>query len=318
MGAGGTADWRFASHCPALPWRSEVDMKKKLYSAMFAIVIAGSAAGLSAAAGDPPPGSALPLINLAVLNAIPPPADDPLLDANGNVVLDASGNPVSDPNETFHLVKPFVFDPFHTSLVESGWLDGIGCPTGANTEVFVPPAFTSLSASTYTDPACPPPGDSKDTKNEGLLLVKTGPEANDASAGAELKKVRGITLHELGYDIRKHGGSASMFGSHCGAGAPRFNVQTTDGLFGVGCQSPPPDMETVGDGFTRLRWGVGGVVMGFKDFTTLMPITGTVIRIEIIFDDGTDTAGGTDQFGAAILDNIDVNGEVVGQGPTTS
>jgi hypothetical protein len=42
----------------------------------------------------------------------------------------------------------------------------------------------------------------------------------------------------------------------------------------------------------------------------LVPITGTVQRIVIVFDEGTDT--GADFFGAAILDNIDVNGQLVG------
>jgi hypothetical protein len=44
------------------------------------------------------------------------------------------------------------------------------------------------------------------------------------------------------------------------------------------------------------------------------PITGTVTRIEIVFDEGQDT--GPDFFGAAILDNIDVNGMLVGHGAT--
>jgi hypothetical protein len=39
-----------------------------------------------------------------------------------------------------------------------------------------------------------------------------------------------------------------------------------------------------------------------------------VKRIVIVFDEGTDT--GPDFFGAAILDNIDVNGQLVGRGPT--
>jgi hypothetical protein len=41
--------------------------------------------------------------------------------------------------------------------------------------------------------------------------------------------------------------------------------------------------------------------------------TETVSRIQIVFDEGQDT--GPDFFGAAILDNIDINGRVVGQGP---
>jgi hypothetical protein len=42
-------------------------------------------------------------------------------------------------------------------------------------------------------------------------------------------------------------------------------------------------------------------------------VAGTVKSIEIIFDEGYDT--GPDNFGAAILDNIDVNGVLVGRGP---
>src|SRR5213078_3351032 len=116
--------------------------------------------------------------SLAIMSAIPEPADDPLLDANGNVVLDASGNPISDPNEQFHSVKPQEFDPGHTNLVQSAWLNGIGCPTNAT--IALPNAsFTGVgSFTTYTDPACSPlvgGGDPKDQHNEGLLLVKTGP-----------------------------------------------------------------------------------------------------------------------------------------------
>jgi hypothetical protein len=39
-----------------------------------------------------------------------------------------------------------------------------------------------------------------------------------------------------------------------------------------------------------------------------------VTRIEIVFDEGQDT--GPDFFGAAILDNIDVNGMLVAHGAT--
>lgn len=256
------------------------------------------------------------LLNEALINAIPPPADDPLLDANGNVVLDASGNPVSDPNEQFHAVIPHDFDPGHTNLVEAGWLDGLGCVTNgftANSNA----TGTGISGTTsYSEPACPS-GDSRDTHNDGLLLVKTGPTNNFASAEASLKKVKGITLNELGYDIRKFGGIASPNGSHCGAGAPRFDVQTSDGFFFVGCSSPPPT-ESASGPWDRLRWGAGGTVVGFMAGAVCppvcgpVPITGTVQRIDIVFDEGTDT--GTDFFGAAILDNIDVNGQLVGMG----
>jgi len=55
---------------------------------------------------------------------------------------------------------------------------------------------------------------------------------------------------------------------------------------------------------------------------------GTIQRIQIVFDEGyltpvafpppINTGGGPDEFGAAILDNIDVNGTLVGRGPVTA
>jgi len=163
--------------------------------------------------------------------------------------------------------------------------------------------------------------------------VKTGPTVNFAAATADLINIKGITLTELGYDIRKFGPGthSGPQGSHCGAGAPRFNVSTSIGFFFLGCSSPPPNMETLGDGWLRLRWNPP---MGFgaacgPTFGPC-PITGTVQRIQIVFDEGyltptttfalpfVNTGGGPDEFGAAILDNIDVNGTLVGRGPVSA
>jgi hypothetical protein len=237
--------------------------------------------------GDTP--TAVPSLDLAILNTFPPPADDLLIDSSGSVVMDSSGRPVCDPDERFHQAKPFQFDPGHTYLVQAAWLSGIGCPTGS-------------------DSACPT-GDPHDQHNEGLLLAKTGSTANNASAGAELKKVRGTTLTELGYDIRKSGGNgASPLGSHCGAGAPRFNVITQDGVTHfIGCNSPPATPAGASTGWVRLRWNPATA------FPPIAP-TDVVSRILIVFDEGQDA--GPDFFGAAILDNIDVNGQIVGRGAT--
>ena len=143
----------------------------------------------------------------------------------------------------FKHADPFEFDPANSRLVQSTWLPGIGCPTGART-----------SDGTYTDLACPT-GDRRDRQNEGLLLVKTGPTANNSSAGVVLRNVPS-TVTELGYDIRKPGASADLRGSHCGAGALRFNVTTEDGTtFFIGCNSPPADEQHPGNGWLRLRWG---------------------------------------------------------------
>jgi hypothetical protein len=282
-------------------------MKKKFLLAILAALAVSLPLGMATASADSG-ALALPMaFNQAIANAIPAPADSPLLDANGNVVTDASGAPVSDPNESFHSVKPQEYDPAHTDLVQAAWMNAIGCPTGATVATY--PATSPTG--TFTDTSCTV-GDPKDRHNEGLLLVKTGPTSNNASAVAELKKVKGITLTELGWDIRKQGVSANAVGSHCGAGAPRFNISfhtaTGPGFAFLGCNSPPAEIQTPSlTGWIRMRWGAAGLLAAG------VPATNVVDRITIVFDEGQDT-GGPDQFGAAVLDNIDVNGTLVGHG----
>jgi hypothetical protein len=208
-------------------------------------------------------------------------------------------------------VVPREFDPGKTFLVQAEWLTGIGCPTDAHIANF--PSGTTP----YEDPACPT-GDATDQKNEGLLLAKTGPTANFASAVADIKGVEGKTLEELGYDIRKAGPTIlDPRGSHCGAGAPRFNIDTTADFYFLGCASPPPDSQMDGDGFIRLTWGTGVLPVTAFSATTglLVPVTGQVKSLTIVFDEGTDPSGGPDEFGLAVIDNINVNGVRVGQGP---
>src|SRR5438552_3804659 len=133
--------------------------------------------------------------------------------------------------QTFQVV-PFDFDPFGTRLVEAEWEDGIGCPTNAKTAPFLPPTFDTVGTGSYTDPACTT-GDPNDKRNYGLLLVKTGPQNNDASAGAVIQGVSGTVLKELGYDLRKPGAGtgvdtpgAQNYGrvSHCYEAAPRLTI----------------------------------------------------------------------------------------------
>src|SRR5690349_1333676 len=87
-------------------------------------------------------------------------------------------------------VVPFEFDPFGTHLVQATWQTGIGCPTNATTN-------DGTTSATFSDPACTT-GDSRDTANQGLLLAKTGPTNNFASAGARLlgPGVKGVVLTE--------------------------------------------------------------------------------------------------------------------------
>jgi hypothetical protein len=212
-------------------------------------------------------------------------------------------------------VVPQRFDPGASQLVQAKWLSGLGCPTNVQAQVFQPPDFSTTATETVTDPACAT-GDPNDTTVDGLLLVKTGPTANNAAAVAGLQDVPS-QVTELGYDIRKPGAdtASGARGSHCGAGSPRFDIVTSNRhVYFIGCNSPPA-AQTPGNGFIRLRWGAD---------TTAFPQSGTdaptplssldVRRISIVYDEGQDAAGAPDQFGVAVLDNIDVNGTLVGHG----
>jgi len=88
-------------------------------------------------------------------------------------------------------VVPFEYDPGHTDTVEASWVPGEGL------------------------------SDQRGTKNEALLLTKLSKTATNAASGATVTNVKGLTLSELGFDVRSDG--------HCGAGAPRFDVVTNDG-----------------------------------------------------------------------------------------
>src|SRR4051795_8781428 len=181
----------------------------------------------------------------------------------------------------FNRVVPREFDPAHSHLVQAAWLSGIGCPTGARAQVFQAPDFSTTAQETVTDPACTT-GDPRDRSVQGLLLAKTGPTANNASATARLQDVPSHVT-ELGYDIRKPGAdtSAGVRGSHCGAGAPRFDIVTRSGhIFFIGCNSPPATTQTPGLGFIRLRWA--GTTLAFPQRATDTPTALSALDVRSI------------------------------------
>jgi hypothetical protein len=276
---------------------------------LFALVVTVIAVGVAALGGGATTASAADVPKLdpaqfgqTLFTSLPELPYDPLVDPPG-----------------FFQVKPQEFDPAKTGLVQAAWLDGTGCPSPGAFIAIPNATFTGYSGTApYSDPACAI-GDPNDQHIEGLLLTKTGPSNNFASAGAELNRVKGVALTELGWDIRKPGvDSFDPRGSHCGAGAPRWNILTTTNFYFLGCNSPPPDVDTPGNGWQRMRWGGTVPLLAFCVTCTppfaLTTITGTVVRLQIVFDEGQDA--GPDNFGAAILDNIDVNGALVGHGAT--
>lgn len=125
-------------------------------------------------------------------------------------------------------------------------------------------------------------------------------------------------VKRIGCDIRKPDDPRTDVkgrGSHCGAGAPRFDITLTDGTsYFIGCNSPSADSVVSGQAWQRLRYGgtASTTLMAYSATTyALTDIKGrTVDDIQIVYDEGSDT--GPDNFGMAILDNIDINGSLVG------
>ena len=130
-----------------------------------------------------------------------------------------------------------------------------------------------------------------------LHLTKPCLTAVNASSEASLKGVSGITLTELNFDYRSDG--------HCGAGAPRFNVQASDGFHFIGgCANGT--VTDLGNNWKHVTFDPTNPAQAFP----AMAPDATVTSIDIVFDEGTDSAGGT--AGSVYLDNISVNNMVVG------
>ncbi len=158
--------------------------------------------------------------------------------------------------------RTFEFDPDHTGIVVAAWVRNLGLP----------------AANGHGRP--------------GLLLSKNGPTATNASAGLVIEGVGGMMIAELGFDVRS--------GGHCGAGAPRFNVVTSDDVMHfVGCSYGIHAANTPAQGWQRVRFTGADAVPSFA-------ADQTVKSLSIVFDEGTDT--GPDFSGLVVLDNIDVNG----------
>jgi hypothetical protein len=229
----------------------------------------------------------------------------------------------SSPYQPDFAVIPFEMNNGR-KVVVAEWRDALGCP-GA--DPIYGCAFPDME------------GVPNDPDNEGLLLSKTYATADPSAAGADLKGVRGVQIYELGYDLRKpldFAAAAGASGSHCGPRSPRFEITTknrqgqtsTSYMFvdrtGDGCTLPPPVQE--GQPYwLRLRWGGTSALMACATNDPVACSTGSVVditgqrveRIRIVFDEGPD-APSPDQFALSVLDNIDVNGKLVGSGPQKS
>lgn len=121
-----------------------------------------------------------------------------------------------------------------------------------------------------------------------LLLAKNVPTSDCSAAGATVNGVSGITLSELNFDVM----------GYCGAGAPRFNVTTTDNVTHFfGCTYGTHT--DAGNGWTH-------VVFSPADGIPAVTAGETVQSIELI----------QDEQGSTHLDNISINDQILG-GPNT-
>jgi hypothetical protein len=190
-------------------------------------------------------------------------------------VLAFSGGMASAAAPAFAL-QPFVFDP------------GNACP--------------GIQASWDGSTGNPAPS---------LLLTKPCPTATNAASGVDIidPSVEGqpvSNLTELNFDYKT--------GEHCGAGAPRFNLQLDSagnqnaflGCLG-GTQTP------TANGYTHVEYNAAQIQAAV--LAAGGTPTSTLFDLYMIMDEGTDTLGlGTP--GVVHIDNISVNNRVVGS-PTS-
>jgi len=167
-------------------------------------------------------------------------------------------------------------------IVVSAWTLGLGLPDNQG-----------LNA----DPA------NNSNARSGLLLVKNGLQSNCSSAGVRLVQFGSFVVTpttEMGFDYLTEA-------THCGAGAPRFNISwvsgTASGFAFLGCSAGTTAPAPQDPAWTRMRSNV--ITNSFPADGGPIPDGATITDLSIVFDEGTDV--GT---GLAVLDNLFLNGKI--------
>lgn len=147
--------------------------------------------------------------------------------------------------------------------------------------------------------------------NYALYFSKMTGTFTDSGSGAYVRNVNGITLSAIGYDYK--------VGSHCGAGAPRFNVYV-EGMgeyyFSLGCYyGNRASVDVPGaPGWKRVSFSDIDV---YPSRANQAPWPGfgnvKIADLWIVFDEGLDQ--GTGYF---LMDNININGTIIGAPPKSS
>ncbi len=166
---------------------------------------------------------------------------------------------------------PYAYDPASTNTVAATWMDGTG--------------VASSNAASTTD-----------TRNQGLLLSKTSTASNQAQAGVVIHNVEGITLTELGYDLRS--------GSQCTSTSPRFVVVTSDDVIHkIGCAAGTAQPAPI-TGWKRVRFDPANPT---QTIPAIAP--GSKVKtMHLVLDAGPEAGSSV-----VVLDNININGKLIGQ-----
>jgi hypothetical protein len=182
--------------------------------------------------------------------------------------------------------------PAGAAFVTAEWMKGMGLPDKGQPN--------SNPADLRDNPA-------KKDRHYGLLLSKNGPTPDCSAAGARvIGTPKTFVLNELGFDFRN--------GSLCGAGSPRFNAITPDGvLYFIGCRNgsrtPAPQDPTE---WTRVRFNDASVFPQIPGSPPFKFGVTPVARLVIVADEGTEIAHPEQPSGVGLIvvDNLILNGHV--------
>jgi len=194
------------------------------------------------------------------------------------VATSGSGGGGDDGSETESqlAVQPIVNDPTNSGTVGAALLDAAGVPVSSGT--------------------------ASNSGNLALALSKTVHAPAGTSAGAQLVGAENLVkLTELGFDVRQ--------GGQCTANSPHFVVVTSDDVTHVVTGCANGTIQTApAQGWIRVRFDPANPAQASPPVAPGQPIK----SIAIVLDGGpeaTPNPGG----GLVVLDNIDVNGVIVGK-----
>ena len=184
---------------------------------------------------------------------------------------------------------------------------GGGTPGGmfAQTYMYDPTQSGGLAAA-WVDNLGTTPHNASDPRNQGLVLAKNATAPSGSLTGAVITNVQG-SLTELGFDYRD--------GGQCTATSPRFVVVTaSSGTHVVGGCSKGTITAAPTMGWKRVRFKLTD--SSIQTSPSILP-GDSVSSITLVMDQGPET-GSSAAGGLVVIDNIEVNGTLVGKGSSTS